>query len=308
MRETAEAAVGRMVSRDLSPATGFALPVQRRGASHSIALRLDKRLSALGPEGYRLQVKLDGVTIVAWQPAGLFYGAQTLRQLFPPEIFRKSTVSGIDWAAPCVTIEDKPRFAWRGLMIDVARHFMPKEFVLKTIDLIAMHKMNSLHIHLTEDQGWRIEIKKYPKLTSVGAWRKESMLGALDDNKLDGKPHGGFYTQDDIREIVAYAAERFMNVVPEIEMPGHCQSALAAYPELGNTGKQLEVWTRWGVNPNVYNVEDSTIRFLEDVLDETMALFPSKFIHIGGDEVRKSSGTTARAPGADEAARAEGRA
>jgi hexosaminidase len=282
-----EAAVARQIAGALSPATGFALPVQRRGGAGAITLKLDNALSSLGPEGYRLEVKPEGVSIRASQPAGLFYGGQTLRQLLPSAVFRAAKVEGVAWTVPCVTIEDSPRFAWRGAMLDVARHFMPKEFVLKFVDLLAMHKMNTLHLHLTEDQGWRIEIKKYPKLTSVGAWRKETMAGAYSENRMDGKPHGGFYTQDDIREIVAYAAERFVTVVPEIEMPGHSQAALAAYPELGNTSEKLEVFTRWGVNPNVFNVEESTIRFLQDVLDEVMALFPSKFIHIGGDEVPK---------------------
>ncbi len=165
---------------------------------------------------------------------------------------------------------------------------MPKEVVLKLIDLIALHKMNVLHLHLTEDQGWRIEIKRYPRLTSVGAWRKESMVGHYEENLFDGIPYGGFYTQDDIREIVRYAADRFVNVVPEIEMPGHSEAAIAAYPELGNTSQPVEVRTRWGVSEDVYNVDDSTIQFLKNVLDEVLELFPSKLIHIGGDEAPKT--------------------
>jgi hexosaminidase len=283
----AEGAVARSLASSLSGPTGFAMPLRNRGGTGSIRLHLDRRLTKLGSEGYRLEVKPDRVTIDAAAPAGLFYGCQTLRQLLPTAAFRKSRVDGETWSLPCVTVEDTPRFGWRGAMLDVARHFMPKEFVLKFVDLLAMHKMNRLHLHLTDDQGWRIEIKKYPKLTEVGAWRKETMAGHYSEQRFDGKPHGGFYTQDDIREIVRYAEERFISVVPEIEMPGHSQAALAAYPHLGNTDKQLEVFTRWGVNPNVYNVEDSTIQFQKDVLDEVMALFPSQFIHIGGDEVPK---------------------
>lgn len=278
-------AVGRALRGYLSPGTGYALPVGKRGA---ISLRLDKKLASLGSEGYRLHVQRDRVEITAGQPAGLFYGAQTFRQLLPVDVFRKARVDGVAWTAPCVLIEDVPRFSWRGAHLDVARHFMPKEFVLKYIDLLAMNKLNTLHFHLTDDQGWRIEIKKYPKLTSVGGWRKETMAGHYEENRFDGKPHGGFYTQEDIREIVAYARARFVNVVPEIEMPGHAQAAIAAYPELGNTGQQLEVGTRWGVIENVFNVNDSTIAFLQDVLTEVMALFPSKFIHVGGDECPKT--------------------
>src|SRR5204863_3830253 len=190
-----------------------------------------------------------------------------------------------------VTIDDGPRFAWRGAMLDVSRHFMPKEFVKKFIDLLALHKMNSFHWHLTDDQGWRIEIKRYPRLTEVGAWRKETIVGkpAKDPalNVFDHERHGGFYTQDDVREIVAYARDRFINVVPEIEMPGHSHAAIAAYPELGNLDQPLEVSTTWGVSPNILNVEESTIEFYQNVLAEVMELFPSRFIHIGGDEAPK---------------------
>src|SRR5439155_1656814 len=176
---------------------------------------------------------------------------QTLRQLLPPQVFRQATVSGVAWVVPAVAIEDAPRFAWRGIHLDVARHFMPKEFVKKVIDLAALHKLNRFHWHLTDDQGWRIEIKQYPRLTQVGAWRRQTIIGRPDDDstkwRFDGQPHGGFYAQDDIREIVAYARARFVTIVPEIEMPGHSQAAIAAYPELGNRGDTLPVWTAWGV-------------------------------------------------------------
>ncbi|MCE5187487.1 MAG: family 20 glycosylhydrolase, partial [Planctomycetaceae bacterium] len=175
-----------------------------------------------------------------------------------------------------------------GLHLDCCRHFMPKEFILKYIDLLAMHKMNRFHWHLTDDQGWRIEIKKYPKLIEVGAWRTESMVGKNKSPRtFDGKPHGGFYTQDDIREVVAYAGERFVTVVPEIEMPGHVQAAIAAYPELGTTGKPVPVLTYWGGCEEILNVNESTVLFMQDVLTEVLGLFDSPFIHVGGDEVNK---------------------
>jgi hexosaminidase len=200
-------------------------------------------------------------------------------------------VSGVAWAMPAVTIVDRPRFPWRGMHLDVSRHFMPKEFVKKYIDLLALHKMNSFHWHLTDDQGWRIEIKKYPRLTEVGAWRSQTLVGRVGRDSAtwvyDKKPHGGFYTQDDVREIVAYARERFVRVVPEIEMPGHSQAAIAAYPYLGNLGDTVTVWGAWGVTPYILNPSDTTIAFMQDVLTEVLGLFPSEFIHVGGDEAIK---------------------
>ncbi|HXG65660.1 MAG TPA: beta-N-acetylhexosaminidase, partial [Blastocatellia bacterium] len=282
--------VGQLLSGWLAPATGHALRVRRakKDQANSIILRIDPALSRLGDEGYRLEVTPQRVMIRAPKAAGAFYAVQSLRQLLPPAVYAKSAQKGVAWSMPCVSIEDYPRFPWRGAMLDVGRHFMPKEVVLKFIDLLALHKMNTFHWHLTEDQGWRIEIKKYPKLTQVGAWRKETRVGHENDKKgFDGKPHGGFYTQAEIREVVAYARQRFINIVPEIEMPGHAQAAIAAYPELGNTGEKLEVSTVWGVHKNVFNVNEKTILFLQDVLTEVLALFPGKFIHIGGDEVPK---------------------
>lgn len=274
------ARVVRRLRAELGAATGFAFPVGEAGI-HFV------KIDGLAPEAYRLIVSPEAVHIEATDEAGAFYGLQTLRQLLPVEIFRSAPVNGVEWSVPACRVEDAPRFRWRGMHLDVCRHFMPKEFVLKMIDLIALHKMNSLHWHLTEDQGWRIEIKRYPKLTEVGAWRDDTML-TLDPPTYTGKPHGGFYTQDDVREVVAYATERFVNVVPEVEMPGHAQAPIAAYPELGNTGEDLKVWTRWGVSDNVYNVEDSTFEFLENVLSEVLELFPSEFIHVGGDECPKT--------------------
>jgi hexosaminidase len=223
------------------------------------------------------------VEIRALKPAGVFYGCQTLLQLL-------SKTSEGKWQIPCVEIEDYPRFRWRGMHLDVCRHFMPAEFVKKYIDLLAMHKMNTLHWHLTDDQGWRIEIKKYPKLTEVGAWRDGTQVGhnSTAEKKYDGKRYGGFYTQEQIREIVAYAKARHVNIVPEIEMPGHCQAAVAAYPELGCTGRPIGVMQGWGVSEDIYNVREETFQFIEDVLTEVMGLFDSPFIHVGGDEVPKT--------------------
>ena len=270
----------------LRPATGFDLPVSATDSGNAIRLRLDPKAD-LGKEGYRLVSDARGVTISAAQPAGLFYGIQTLRQMLPADIHRQAKVART-WALPAVTIEDAPRFSWRGSHLDVVRHFMPKEFVLKHIELLAQHKMNVFHWHLTDDQGWRIEIKRYPLLTQVGAWRRDSML-AYSPPRYDGKPHGGFYTQDDIREVVAWAAARHVTIVPEIEMPGHAQAAVAAYPALGNRpDRKLEVGTDWGVIPHVFNVEDGTIAFLQNVLDEVMDLFPGQTIHVGGDECPKT--------------------
>jgi len=274
----------------LRPATGFALPIRARGA---IQLTLNPSLKNLGDEGYTLRSSSAGIEIIAQKEAGIFYGIQTLRQMLPVEIFRSSKIEGVKWTVPCVTIEDVPRFSWRGSHVDDCRHFMGKSAIKKHLDTLALHKINTFHWHLTEDQGWRIEIKKYPKLTEVGAWRETTMIPPFRQNPLhrtyDGIPHGGFYTQEDVKEIVQYAAERFINVVPEIEMPGHARAALAAYPQLGNFPEQnVTVSPIWGVFPEVFNVSDETIQFLKDVLDEVLELFPSKFIHIGGDECPKT--------------------
>jgi hexosaminidase len=249
-------------------------------------------LKKLGAEGYALDVRPTRIAARAPEPAGLFYAVQTLRQLLPPEIFREAPVGDVAWRVPAVAIEDQPRFPWRGAHLDVARHFMPKEFVKKYIDLLALHKLNTFHWHLTEDQGWRLEITQYPKLTEVGAWRKETLVGHQSRDRsqwqFDGKPHGGFYTQEDAREIVAYGQARFVTVMPEIEMPGHAMAAIAAYPELGVTGEPLEVATRWGIFSDILNAEPSTVQFMQNVLDEVLEIFPSRYIHIGGDEADKA--------------------
>ncbi|MGW3343959.1 beta-N-acetylhexosaminidase [Nonomuraea rubra] len=283
-RLTADAPLGRAAAwlrEVLGPATGLPLPEGPGG----IELRLGE---GLGPEEYRLTVTTESVLIEAAAPAGAFYGAQTLRQLLDPAAFRAGRTGDRTWSVPAVRIADAPRYAWRGCLIDVARHFLAKNDLLRYIDLLAAHKLNVLHLHLTDDQGWRLEIRKYPKLTEVGAWRRESPRGHVRHGLLDGRPHGGFYSQDDIREIVSYAADRFVTVVPEIDLPGHTQAAIAAYPELGNLSTPLDVRTEWGVGENVINVSDETIAFFLDVLEEVLELFPGEYVCVGGDEVPKT--------------------
>ena len=286
--------LGERLADCLFPATGLRLAVRTAApaGTAAISIRLDSSLARLGDEGYRLDVSRSHVAIRAYRAAGAFYGIETLRQLLPPAVFRQAETAGVAWRIPAVAIEDVPRFAWRGVHLDVARHFMPKEFVKKYIDLAALHKLNRFHWHLTDDQGWRLEIKQYPRLTQLGAWRRETIIGRPDRDstkwRFDGQPHGGFYTQDDVREIVAYARARFVTIVPEIEMPGHSQAAIAAYPELGNRGDTLPVWMGWGVDENILNPGDATVRFYQNVLTEVMALFPGRWIHIGGDEAPKT--------------------
>jgi hexosaminidase len=264
-------------------------------------IRLDQIRRKAGPaESYSLDVAPGFALVRAGDTAGLFYGAESLRQLLPSTIFA-SAPPATEWAAPCVRVVDQPRFAWRGAMLDTGRHFMPKAVILKLIDLIALHKLNRFHWHLTDDQGWRIEIKKYPKLTQIGSMRTASPvrflrhgdflnfitngLFGMEPTVLDGVPHGGFYTQDDVREIVAFAATRHVTIVPEIDMPGHIISAIASYPELGNTGVPIPVATTVGVHEDILNVKDETFTFLEDVLTEVLGLFPGDIVHVGGDEV-----------------------
>ncbi|MER7729071.1 beta-N-acetylhexosaminidase [Streptomyces sp. NPDC096323] len=283
----------RWLRATLGAAFGLPLAPGGEGAARAIRLRVDPSAAS---EGYRLTTRADeSVVITGGSPAGVFWGAQTLRQLLGPEAFRRAPVNGRGATALGPTdIEDSPRFGWRGLMLDVSRHFLPKDEILRYLDLLAAHKLNVFHFHLTDDQGWRIEIKRHPRLTEVGAWRARSKYGHGASELWDETPHGGYYTQDDIREIVAYAAERHIRVVPEIDVPGHSQAAISAYPELGNTDvvdtAALTVWDDWGVNPNVLAPSDHTLRFFEGVFEEVLELFPpetSPFIHIGGDECPK---------------------
>ncbi|QJW91430.1 family 20 glycosylhydrolase [Spirosoma taeanense] len=249
--------------------------------------------TALGGEGYRLDVTDKLITIEAAQPKGFFYAVQTLRQLLPPAVLSQSLFPELaSLTVPACRIQDRPRYAYRGLHLDVSRHFFPVSFIKKHLDLMALHKFNNFHWHLTDDQGWRIEIKKYPKLTQVGSQRRETLVGHYDEydpQVFDGKPYGGFYTQDEVREVVRYAATKHINVVPEIEMPGHALAALTAYPELACAPGPYQVATKWGVFTDVFCPTEQTFTFLQDVLTEVMALFPSKYIHIGGDECPKDA-------------------
>jgi hexosaminidase len=284
-------AVARLLSRTLSAATGydFALASTAAAKENAIQLVIDPSLTRLGDEGYQLEVTAARVVIRAPKAAGVFYGTGSLRQLLPAEAYSPVALGGVAWRVPCVKVEDTPRFGWRGALVDVGRHFMPKAGLLRFIDAIAMLKLNVLQLHLTDDQGWRLEIRKYPKLTEVGSTRRETVLRRAPRGwkVFDGQVHAGFYTQQDMRAIVAYAAERHITVVPEIEMPGHSRAAIASYPELGNTDRKLEVATEWGVFKQILNANESTIRFCQDVLTEVMEIFPSKFIHVGGDEAPK---------------------
>lgn len=271
------------LARKINTASGYELPINPVAISEAVVgailLTSSGASPTLGDEGYQLLVDDNSVTLRASRPAGLFYGMQTIRQLLPPEIESAQVLAAnFNGSLPCVQIEDQPSFPWRGMLLDCCRHFMTKEFVKRYIDLLAFYKMNRFHWHLTEDQGWRIEIQKYPALTEISAWRKEA----------DGTVYGGFYTQDDIHEVVQYAKERFVTVIPEIELPGHSQAALAAYPQLSCTGGPFEVGTEWGIYKEVYCAgNEATFQFLENVLTEVISLFPAPYIHIGGDECPK---------------------
>ncbi len=266
-------------------------------SQQKIFLNINEKISH--EEGYELHITPNQILIDAKTEKGAFYGVQTLLQLFPIEINREKPI-----ALPCLKIKDQPQFLYRGMHLDVARHMYSVNFIKKYIDLMSQLKMNTFHWHLTEDQGWRIEIKKYPKLQEIAAYRKETLIGHYSDqpHQFDGKRYGGYYTQEQIKDIVAYAQQRQITVIPEIEMPGHSQAAIAAYPELGcaltglrqaqsdnsATQKPIEVATKWGVFEEVYCPSEKTFQFLEDVIDEVVQLFPGKYIHIGGDEAPKT--------------------
>ena len=270
---------------DIGLPTGFSAQIRNSGGNNAIILKEDSSVAA---EGYRLEVTPKKVVASASSPAGAFYALQTLRQLLPAEIYSDTRVCGpVQWTAQCCVIEDAPRLSYRGMELDVCRYFYPKETVKKFIDMMAMHKQNYLQLHLTEDQAWRIEIKKYPRLTEVGAWRPETKGF---DQTGDGIRHGGYYTQDDIREMVDYAARRFITIIPEIELPGHSSAAIAAYPFLSCTPDgPKEVNTQWGIKEDVFCPSPETFKFLEDVFDEVLELFPSPYYHIGGDECPRTA-------------------
>ncbi|GHT30433.1 beta-hexosaminidase [Bacteroidia bacterium] len=269
-----EKTIAEFFAAKLKFSTGYSFTVSETEDANSIQLRIDPTLS-LNDEGYTLDVSPDGAVVVGKTAQGLFYGMQTFLQLLPAEVESPDPVKGVVWSASAVSIKDEPRFAYRGIMLDACRHFMPVEFVKKQIDVVSLFKLNRLHWHLTEDQGWRIEIKKYPKLTEIGS-------------KV---PNGeGFYTQDEIREVIRYAADRYITIIPEIEIPGHELAAISAYPELSCKGEPTTSRTVWGVEDVVLCAgKESTFEFFENVFEEVCALFPSEYVHIGGDECPKTS-------------------
>lgn len=272
--------------RDLTKATGIKV-VKGKAKNAELSLRLNKQL---GPEAYSLQVSSDGIRVEAARPAGFFYALQTLKQLMPSRAVMAGVAGAVSevsgWKLPEVTINDTPRFGWRGFMLDEGRHFYGKEEIKKLLDVMAAYKLNRFHWHLTEDQGWRLEIKKYPLLTEVGATRQSKVL-AWGDVKPDGQTYAGYYTQDDAREIVAYARERFIEIVPEVDIPGHSQAAVASYPEFLSCDPENkhEVWLWQGVSGDVINVANpQAVQFAKDVIDELTDIFPFGYIHLGGDE------------------------
>ena len=291
--------VARWFAKEIARATGMKLKIAEKGTGKT-TLRLElKRTAKTGDEGYALDASSSRLSIVAKTPAGLFYGLQTVRQMMPPEIYSRVPVKEkISWSLPCAKIADEPRFAWRGANVDCGRHFFSKEDIMRFIDTIAWHKMNRFHWHLTEDQGWRIEIKKYPRLTEVGAWRPNLLVRENPAFVPEDSPHwnrdglyGGFYSQKDIREIVKYARERFVTIVPEIEIPGHSTAALLAYPEFSCDGRPpASIPLGGGVFGKVYCPgKEKTFTFLTDVLTEVTELFPGEYVHIGGDECPKGA-------------------
>lgn len=268
----------------LSQFYGFSLKQNKTVQTKGIYLSLDNTASKV-PGNYSLEVKKEGIFITSATEEGVFYGIQTLIQLMNPKPSKEKVLN-----IPFVQIHDEPRFQYRGMHLDVSRHFSPVSFVKKYIDYLALHKMNNFHWHLTDDQGWRIEIKKYPRLTEIGSMRNGTITGFLPGTGNTNTPHGGFYTQDEIREVVKYASERYITVIPEIEMPGHASAALTAYSFLGCTGGPYKVQETWGVFDDVFCAgNEQTFTFLQEVIDEVVSLFPSKYIHIGGDECPKTS-------------------
>ncbi|RED19019.1 hexosaminidase [Flavobacterium cutihirudinis] len=297
-------ATAAFLNKYLSDYYGFTLPISKKAGKSSIKLISKKNINGLKGEGYTLKSDKNGVEITGNSAIGTFYGMQTLIQLLPVEKSNSLAIAAVE-------VSDEPRFAYRGAMLDVGRHFFPVSFVKKYIDYLALHKLNYFHWHLTEDQGWRIEIKKYPKLTEIGSKRNGSIIGRYPGKGSDNTVEQGFYTQEEVKEIVKYASDRFITVIPEIEMPGHSGAAIAAYPELScfpnektnlpdnmisdkskqemANGRNKVVQETWGVHADIFVPTENTFKFLEDVLDEVVALFPAKYIHIGGDEAPKDA-------------------
>jgi hexosaminidase len=269
----------------LNSGLGFSLQNQSKADANIIIVKD----SSQPKEGYGLEISENQITIKASDASGAFYGIQTVRQLLPPELEGSNLTPNQSIQLPQLSISDAPKFQYRGMHLDVGRHFFPKKFIKKYIANLALLKMNYFHWHLTEDQGWRIEILKYPNLNKHAAYRDETLIGHYNETpqQFDGKQYGGFYTQEDIKEIVAFAETQNITIIPEIEMPGHAQAAVSAYPELGCTGEQIPVATSWGVFENIFCPNEATFTFLENVLDEVIELFPGEYIHIGGDEAPK---------------------
>lgn len=279
--------VAGFLNERLRQAAGFELEVvSEPGKDNFIAFRNKEGV----PESYTIDAGPDSFVVGYADGAGAFYAIQTLLQLLPVEIFSQEPQKGIEWTIPCCSISDAPRFKYRGMHLDVCLHYFDLEFLKRYIDIMAAHKVNRFHWHLTEDQGWRLEIKKYPLLTEKGQWRKETVIGSLGSGIYDGIPHGGYYTQEQVKELVKYAADRYVTIIPEIELPGHALAAIACYPELScGLEDHYETATRWGIFKQVYCPKESTFAFLEDVFDEVFELFPSELVHIGGDECPKAS-------------------
>jgi hexosaminidase len=280
----APTAIAALLRELLSPATGLPLAAADAPGPNTVAFTVDDDAS-LGDEGYQLVVTTSGIEARAHGEAGLRWAAQTLRQLLPVQAYAAEPVTGVEWRVAVQDITDIPAYSWRGALLDVARWCHPLPFVYRFVDLLAAHKLNILHLHLTDDQGWRFEVKRYPKLTEIGGFRRESSAGHKSENRTDGVPHGGFYTQEELRDLVAYAARRGVQIMPEIDLPGHFQAAITAYPELGNhPERQLEVMTEWGISEHVLNVSDATMDVVKHILDELIDVFPFQVVHIGGDE------------------------
>ena len=301
-REAAQAFF--LLSERLQTAAGIELPTVSAPKANGIICKLNRQLPK--NESYCLTIDKNRITIEAREPIGFFYAAQTLRQLLPAEIESNTKQPNVLWAVPCCRIEDTPRYDYRGMHLDVCRHFSTKEEVMHYIDQLAFLKLNTFHWHLTDDQGWRIEIKKYPRLTEIGGFRKRTVIGHYNDTprRWDSTVVGGYYTQDDIKEVLAYAQKRFVNVLPEIELPGHAVAALTAYPQYSCSGGPFEVEGLWGVFNDVYCTREETFNFLEGILEEVTALFPYQYIHIGGDECPKLRWTRCHA--CQERMKAEG--
>ncbi|MFX0007575.1 MAG: beta-N-acetylhexosaminidase [Candidatus Hermodarchaeota archaeon] len=285
--------LGLYLKNFLHSATGFNLTVKETNEkSHvepAIILKLTNNRKNLNYEGYSIDINTKEINITAPYVIGIFYGIQTLRQLLPPEIENSAKIKNFEWRIPCLELIDFPRFSWRGYMLDEARHFHGVKIVKKLLDLLALLKLNKFHWHLTDDQGWRIEIKKYPNLTDIGSKREETQIGSRFSKKRDGVPHSGFYTQEDIQKIVNYANERFIQIIPEIDTPGHIRAALASYPYLSCKGYPFKVSTHWGFHKDVLCVgKEEVFEFIENVLKELIDIFPSKIFHLGGDEVLKN--------------------